>query len=196
MGNKDLCNVDESATERLIKGEEHLKEIFEFGFSKDLSKRIKKAKFYKLVYHGIDYSTQPVLGLDSVVGQKGVYTINPKEASIVNNIYNAFISYNGNLRRLKSHCERFRFVTKKQSYKKSKASKQKKIGGKKFTVSSLVRLLRNPKIHGFGITHDEDGNEYFYRYQHKGVVPEAIARKVLEILNCNKDKSLLGGSNE
>lgn len=146
-----------------------------------------KKRVEKLKQEGRDYSTQPVLGLDAVVGKSGLYQANEQELIIVMDILSSFVSLEGNIDRLLGYCRRRHYYTKSQNYSRS----TKKTGRKKITRSYLWRMLTSAKLLGYCIVIDHDdvfpelqlqGKRLVFPLAHKGVIPADLAIKVKEIL--------------
>jgi hypothetical protein len=146
-----------------------------------------KTRVEKLMNEGRDYSTQPILGLDAIVGQSGFYEVNERELVVVSDIFFRFIAFEGNLDRLLAYCRRRHYLTKSQTY----SGFTKKSGGKKFTRSYLWKLLTNTKLFGYCMVTDHDdvfpdhqweGKLLKFPLAHGCVIDRDLARNVRAVL--------------
>lgn len=145
-------------------------------YSADLSEKVLRKGRVAMVEAGKDPSPSPILGLNKHPELAGKYEVDHAELKIAVDIMKKFRELGGSREGTLKYChekgEKYltkKWWTEKKVDEKGKIIKPRLKGGKRFTWSTLMSLLTNPKYRGFNRFYDSYG-QYPDRQDKQGFV--------------------------
>lgn len=164
------------------------------------------------VYHGKDFNTAPVIGLDPHPKDAGYYVRNEDEILVLFDIVKAFLDTKS-LLMTTQYCIEKNYRTKRYEThgraRKGIKSQSGSRGGSEMTSAYLKTLLTNPKLRGVNSFEDDlcqftpprDGYIHGYetvqwKYRHGAIIPEKMGKEidaVLELAGKKRNKRTKAG---